>query len=262
MKYSFMTFSCPELTFDEVLALAGRLGYDGVEPRMDSEHRHAVEVAADAGMRAEFKKKADDAEIALCCLATSCTYADPAAKTKVIDDTLARIDLAADIGAPRMRVFGGNLAEGLARDDAIDLLAESFAAVAEHAQSRGVVICVETHDDWCDPAHLAAVMRKVNHPAVAVNWDIMHPVRSAGKTMDEAHETLAPWVKHVHFHDGKKVGDNLELVPIGQGIIDHRRAVELLREADYADYLSGEWIGWEPHETHLPRELALIKSYE
>ena len=25
---------------------------------------------------------------------------------------------------------------------------------------------------------------------------------------------------------------------------------------------SGEWIGWEPYEVHLPRELAMLKKYE
>ena len=33
MKYSFMTFSCPQLDLDEVLSLAKQTGYDGVEPR-------------------------------------------------------------------------------------------------------------------------------------------------------------------------------------------------------------------------------------
>ena len=32
--------------------------------------------------------------------------------------------------------------------------------------------------------------------------------------------------------------------------------------SDYQGYLSGEWIGWEPYDVHLPRELATMKGYE
>ncbi|GAG47584.1 unnamed protein product, partial [marine sediment metagenome] len=99
-------------------------------------------------------------------------------------------------------------------------------------------------------------------PSIAVNWDIMHPVWVAKATMDEAFGALRPWIRHVHFHDGAKSGRGLELVPIGEGEIDHRRAVQLLKASSYEGYLSGEWINWEPHETHLPRELAAMKRYE
>jgi sugar phosphate isomerase/epimerase len=120
---------------------------------------------------------------------------------------------------------------------------------------------VETHDHWCDPDDLAAVLRRVNHPAVAANWDIMHPVRAARKTIDQAFQTLQPWIRHLHVHDGG-IPEPCVLKPIGQGEIDHRRALELLLQSGYAGYISGEWIDWEPWATHLPRELVTLKRYE
>ena len=33
-----MTFSAPQLRLDELLAVAARLGYDGIEPRIGSGH--------------------------------------------------------------------------------------------------------------------------------------------------------------------------------------------------------------------------------
>ena len=123
-------------------------------------------------------------------------------------------------------------------------------------------LCVETHDDWCDPSHLAEVMKRVDHPNIAVNWDIMHPVRTAGYNMDEAYDAIAPWIGHVHLHDGVQANGKFELRPIGEGIIDHKRAAQILKEADYEGYASGEWIGWESYEIHLPRELAAMKEIE
>lgn len=261
MKYSFMTFSCPELTFDEVLALAKQVGYDGIEPRLDAKHAHGVEVAADADTRRAVRQKAADSGVAIACLATSCTYADPRDHQQKIDDTLGRIDLAADVGAPAIRVFGGKLGQGLDRLAAIDLVAESLGACADHARRRNVIICMETHDAWCDPQHVAAVMKQVNHPNVGVNWDVMHPVRAAGATMDSAFTALEPWIRHLHVHDG--VADGHGLAPIGTGGFDHKRVIELLLTIPFEGYLSGEWINWhDPYERHLPRELRTLRRYE
>ena len=262
MKYAFMTFSCPELGLDDVLSLARRYGYDGVEPRISADQRHGIEFDTPAAQRKMICEKVIESGIALCCIATSCSYADPATAPASVEDTRRAIDLAGDIGASRIRVFGGNLPDGMSREEATERLVKSMNAVADHAQARGVTVCMETHDGWCLPDHLAEVMRRVNHPAIAVNWDIMHPVRSAGATMDAAFETLKPWIRHVHFHDGRTTDDGLQLTPIGEGSIDHRRALELLHTLPFDGYLSGEWINWEPYDAHLPRELAAMKRLE
>lgn len=263
MKYSFMTFSCPELTFGEVLQLAKKLGYDGVEPRIASKHRHGLEPEADRTTRAEARRLAADRGIAISCLATSHRYSDPATSQAEAEATIRSAELAADVGAPCLRVFGGGIPEGIARGAAIERLAEALTFVAERIAGLPVAVCVETHDSWCDPTHVAEVMRRVNRPQIAVNWDIMHPVRTAKKTIEESYATLKPWIRHVHFHDGITLPDGtLVMKPIGEGAIDHRAAVRILKSEKYAGHLSGEWIRWEPYETHLPRELAAMKRLE
>jgi sugar phosphate isomerase/epimerase len=262
MKYAFMSFSCPKVTLDEMLALAKRFGYDAIEPRISADHTHGIELDTPPAVRTEARAKAKAADITLCCVATSCRYADPETAEQNVQDTRRAIDLAADVGSSRIRVFGGQIAEGISRVEAAGLVAQSLSAVADHAAERAVTVCMETHDDWCDPADVADVMHRVNHPAVAVNWDIMHPVRRAGATMDQAFQALRPWIRHVHFHDGTETEQGPQLCQIGQGQIDHKRAVELLQADHYEGFLSGEWINWEAYETHLPRELATMKRYE
>lgn len=263
MKFSFMSFSCPELNLDEMIAVAKKYGYDGIEPRISAKHKHGVEMNSSKSFRKECKEKSKESSIAFSCIATSCVYANPLTNEDMISDTHGSIDLAADVGAPVIRVFGGGIPEEVTREEAIGLLVKSMQSVAGHAAERSVTVCLETHDHWCDPKHLAEVMKRVNHPAIAVNWDIMHPVRVAKATMDEAFQILKPWIKHAHFHDGvtKKDG-KLVMVPIGEGDIDHQRAVQLLKDSNYNGFLSGEWINWEPYEIHLPRELSTMKKYE
>ena len=262
MKYAFMSFSCPDLNLSDMLALAKRLGYDGVEPRLVAQHKHGIETTTSAAERRAIKDQVAASGVPLVCLATSCVYADPAKAADMVAETRRCIDLAADIGCSRLRVFGGPIPKGVTREQAMDSLVTSFAAVADQAGERGVAVCMETHDDWTNPDHVAEVMRRVNRPAIAVNWDIMHPVRQSKVTMDQAFNTVRPWIKHVHFHDGADIQGNLVLKPIGEGIVDHRRAVELLLAMPYTGYLSGEWIAWEPYEVHLPRELAAMRRFE
>ncbi len=261
MKYAFMTFSTPELDLDAVLALAAELGYDGVEPRLDAGHAHGVEVAADAAERQRIADAFRRGGVAPACLATSCRLASPDETERMIADAHERIDLAGDVGAGCLRVFGGQIGED-SREAAIDRMTASMSALADHAGERGVRLAFETHDAWCDPRHVAEVLERVNHPAVGANWDILHPLRHGLATIDESFELLKPWIAHLHIHDGRAVDDRLEMLPIGTGDVDHRRTIELLKTIDFDGFLSGEWINWEPHETHLPREIDTLRKLE
>jgi sugar phosphate isomerase/epimerase len=64
MKFSFMSFSTTNLSLDDLLALAKKLGYDGVEPRIDSKHAHGIELAAGAADRKAARQKAAKAGVA------------------------------------------------------------------------------------------------------------------------------------------------------------------------------------------------------
>ena len=262
MQYSFMSFSCPELSLEQMMEAARQFGYQGIEPRSASGHRHGVELETDKKKRRAIRTAVKAAGVPLACIATSLRYSDPATAAAQVEETRKYIDLAHDIGCPRLRVFGGAIPQGKGRDGAITLLAESLAAIADHAASAAVTICVETHDDWCNPEHLAAVMKRVAHPAIGINWDIMHPVLTGGVTMASAFNVLKPWIRHVHFHDGRKKAGQIEYVPIGTGGVDHRAPVGLLKAVAYKGFLSGEWIGWTPWETHLPAEIAAMRGYE
>ena len=97
MRVSFMTFACPECSFDEVLELARRHDYDGIEFRCDSDHRHGVMVDSPRAQRREWRRRLADAGVQAACLATSLQFISAAA----IEEAPARIELAVDIGAGR-----------------------------------------------------------------------------------------------------------------------------------------------------------------
>jgi sugar phosphate isomerase/epimerase len=262
LKYAFMSFSTPELSLGEMLQLAKRLGCDGIEPRVESDHRHGIELDLSQAQRREARQKAANAGIDLCCIATSCELAAPATQAKHIDDARRYIDLAADVGASRIRVFGGHFPDDVSRAQAIDSLVSGLRAVAPQAASRGVRVCLETHDSWTHPEIVARVMREVDHSAVGVTFDLWHPTRTSGVPLEQAFRTLQPWIHHCHFHDGLVRLDQVTWRSIGTGELDLVGLVRLLRQSGYDGYLSGEWMDWDPGDVHLPREMGAIRQIE
>jgi sugar phosphate isomerase/epimerase len=262
MKYAFMSSSAGDYTLEQLLEAAREYGYDGIEPRTDWGHAHGVEAETTEADREAIRLAVEASDVALACIATGCRYADPADREEQIRHTHRCIDLAADVGCDRLRVFGGRLGENVSRSQAIDLLIEAFDQLAPHAAERGVLLCLETHDAWTDPDHVVTVMQQVDRAPICVNWDVMHTQRVSGWSMEAAYEKLKPWIRHLHVHDGVSVDGKFELRHMGEGEFDHQRVIELLLADGYDGYLSGEWINWKAPEEHLPQELDVLKRYE
>ncbi|MHB1158364.1 MAG: sugar phosphate isomerase/epimerase family protein [Phycisphaerales bacterium] len=266
MKYAFMSFSCPTANFEQMLTLAQKLGYAGVEPRIVAQHAHGVETAATPAQRENMRKTAEKIGVSVCCIATSCRFAVAESQQATVADALAAIDLAGDLDCHRIRVFGGDFPASTPRADAIATAVEGLKQVADHAAQRDVIVCMETHDSWSNPVYVAQVMRKVDHPNIAVNYDMMHPVRAGGSGNDEAYAMLKPWVRHVHIHDGLRTVDQLVMLPLGTGELDPRGFLRMLRADNYTGYVSGEWIDstmspdfWKDH---LKTEIQILQKYD
>lgn len=236
MKISFMTFACPQWTAAEVIAGAVRHGYDGIEWRVDASHAHGVETSLTPLQRAALRQQMDDVGIATACLATSLRFVTPEAVT----EAPALLDLAADLGAPGLRVFCGPLPEGVPLEEAIPRVADHLLAVADQAQARKVGLWLETHDSMNRAAPVAAVLQRAAHPALAVNWDNMHPYFN-GESWEDTKILLKGRIAHTHFHDALS-GDPGTIVPFGAGNLPCADMLHFLREEGFQGYLSGEWF--------------------
>ncbi len=262
MKYAFMSFSCPDSTLAEMLVVAAELGYAGLEPRLDAHHAHGIETSLSGPQRQAVKAQVTDSGVALACLAVSSRFADPETAAGHLDNLERELELAADLGVPAVRVFGGQFPPTISRDEAIDNVSAALAAVAAQAAAGGIVLCLETHDAWCHPAHVVKVMEAVNQDSVRVNWDVLHPVRTAGVDLQASFEMLKPWIAHVHVHDAEITPGRIGYAPMGTAALDHRLVLTALHGIGYAGYLSGEWIDFSPWQEHLPREISRLRRYE
>lgn len=251
----------PEASLDELLGMAARLGYAGIEPRLG--HGHGIGPGASPEERRTIRRKAGDSGVAVCCIASQGSLVD----LEKVDEAKALhrkvIALAGDIGCPRIRIFGGNLPEDLPRAAATDRLVEVLTDLGPEAAAAGVTLCFETHDGWCNPARVRTVMERVDHPAIGVNWDMMHPTRACGVPVEEGFRVLKPWIRHVHVHDGSaREADGLFFRPFGEGDLDVRSAFRCLVESGYDGFVSGEWIDLGDGALDIADELRRMRALE
>jgi len=67
MKFSFMSFSCPEAGIKEFIGFAKQYGFDGIEPRIGSGHRHGIEPDADNIFLQDVREMSAENGIKICC---------------------------------------------------------------------------------------------------------------------------------------------------------------------------------------------------
>jgi sugar phosphate isomerase/epimerase len=83
------------------------------------------------------------------------------------------IDYAAELFAPHIRIFAGNVPDGASNSEGIEWVADGVKSVLKHAESRGVVVGLENHGGITARARdLKAICERVGrHPWFGINLD-------------------------------------------------------------------------------------------
>lgn len=255
MKFAFSTLGVPGLPVSDVLGLATTAGYQGVELRAHPEEpvHPGIGPRERAAVADEFKR----AGVEILGIAGYARVADPAADEEALRAELdGLLRLAADLGAPFVRVFpgGGDAAEPSEADAAA---ARRLGAAAEVAADLGVQILLETHDSHRTGAAAARVVGPVGHPQVGVLWDLMH-TWLGGESPTVTHAALGPYLGYVQVKDIASAEDTTPLA-LGAGVLPLAECLSLL--ADDA------WVCWEyekrwyPEAAALPAQLRAGREY-
>ena len=179
----------------------------------------------------------------ICCIATGVRMAevDREKRAQHVEDLKRYIDLAADLGCGLVRTFGGQRDRDREWQYVVDYVVEGYAQVVDWAEERGVVILMETHDDWCSSPPVRAVVEQVGHAHLKVLWDFMHTQRVLERP-GESFSIFAEHVAHLHAHDGQYVDGKMQVGALGEGAIDHQTPLQLLTRMEFAGYFSVEVI--------------------
>ncbi len=226
---AFSTLGCPDWSFEDLVAKGSGYGYHGVEIRL-------LQRETDLLARPEFqsselalrRRQLGDANFQVCGLASSVRFhdLDPAERTRQIAVGRAYCDLAAELGAKFVRVFGDVLETVEAESQISDLkfpienqkskiknpipqshlaslrwIADGLQALGEYAETVDVDVLIETHGDFCRTPMMVALMQHIDCPAVGVLWDTHHPWRFHHEPLAETFEWLRPWIRHSHWKD-------------------------------------------------------------
>lgn len=231
MKLAFSNLAAPGWSLERCCEAVREYGYDGLELRLYG--GEPIDVLRPPPL---------ELDVPVCCLDTSIQLAGAFER-----ELPAAIELARRIGAPSVRVFGGEV-ESL----------EDVARRLEPLLADDVTVALETHDAFSSAARVAALLRLVDSPGFAALWDVHHPWR-AGESPTEVRELLGDRIALVHVKDARRDG---QLVLLGEGDVPWAECLE-----GWDGWVSVEWEKrWHPElaepELALPRHLALLKSVD
>ena len=106
-----------------------------------------------------------------------------------------------------------------------------------------MTLLVETNGAYADTKKLRALLEQVSSSYVGALWDINHPVRFFGETVEQTYENIGPHLKYVHLKDSVALPDgSVQYRMLTKGDLPVREMIGLLREKGYAGYLSLEWV--------------------
>jgi len=109
IKVSFSTLACPSWTLSQVLAIAQREAYDGVELRFLRGEDSLWKLSEfQKSQIADTRRTIADSGLRISCLDTSCRFDSPrlADRQAWVSEGVRMAELAQEIGAPGIRVFG------------------------------------------------------------------------------------------------------------------------------------------------------------
>jgi sugar phosphate isomerase/epimerase len=267
MKLAFTTLACPGWTLEQAAAAGRAAGYEGLELRLlDGE---VVGPELSAGGRKRVRDVLAANGLALVCLDTSVRIAQPgaAARDKQLHDGLLMLEMAAELGAPMIRVFAGP-PEGTSDEDAIAGAIATLKPLADKARLLGVAVALETHDAFCSSETVARVLAETSPETTGALWDLLHPYR-IGEAPETTLARLRDRLLHVHIKDGRpkpEGGPNWDLTLLGQGAVPTREILSALKAAGYDGWLAVEWEKkWHPTlaepEIALPQHAEKLREY-
>ncbi len=202
MKLALLTYNIGrDFELDELIRICEEYDYDGIEFR-SGVGPHGVEISATEEERAKIREKMAGTPVEIAGIGTGCRFEalDDAERREQIDEAKAFVDLAADIGCPRIRVFGNNFPEGADKDTVINNVGEALREIAEHAEPVAVDVNLELHGDFSYWEYALRAVEIADHVRVGIVYNCNRSEIAYG-SIGQFLNPIAPYLRHVHLHE-------------------------------------------------------------
>jgi len=247
LPIGFSTLGCPSWDWLKILDFAQQNGFAAVELR-------GMQGTMDLPSRPEFgatrleqsKKEIADRGLRISCVSSSANLHTAGQEhEQQLADARRFIDLASQLAAPYVRVFGNKLIGP--RAPALEHIAASLRELGNYAGPKNVAVLLESHGDFTDAPTLREILETAGSSHVGLLWDAHNTFVDGKEDPAVSVGQLGKYIRHTHLKDSRMEGGEAHYVLTGRGGVPVKRQVELLVAAGYAGYYSFEWEkAWHP----------------
>lgn len=173
-------------------------------------------------------------------------------------------ELAKILGTQILRTEGGRPKPEVPEDRWVEAMAGCLKRCVPFIEADQIYLAVDNHGIVTNDADLQVrLLESVGSPFVRATMDTMN-YRWAGHDLDTVrrfYRTIAPYVVHLHFKDGR--GSRSEYVgdALGEGEIDLKSAVDALVEVGYQGVWTVEYEGKTDPQEGYRKGLAWLKAH-
>jgi sugar phosphate isomerase/epimerase len=199
------------------------------------------------------------------CFSPDFTHPDPDERRRQVERQKAAIDLTVRLGARHCRTLSGQRFPGLARQDGVARTVDGIRRSLEHAERRGVVLCMENHykdgtwryPEFAQPEDIfLEIIDQIDSPFFGVQYDpsnalvggydpvrFLEKVRHRVVTMHASDRFLAPGatLDDLAAADGATgYSAALRHGETGKGLNDYDAIFRLLADVNFSGWISTE----------------------
>jgi sugar phosphate isomerase/epimerase len=246
----YLTGRPPKIDLFDFVNLAADMALDGVEPtsyyfppNVTTEYLHRLKVHA-------FTLGLDISGTAV---GNNFCLPPGSQRDEEIEKTRLWIDRAAELDAPVIRIFAGNVPRGATEEQATGWAIEGINAVLPHAAQRGIVLALENHGGITGtPEQILKLVKAIDAPNFGVNLDTGN---FRGHDQYAQFAQLAPYAYNVQV--------KTELHRTGshdKEEADLARVIGILREARYSGYVVLEYEAAEEPMKAIPKYIKMLRQ--
>lgn len=253
LPLAFSTLGCPKWEWKKILDFATQHGFAAIELRgLEGNLDLPAHPIFAADRIEQTKREIRVSNLKIACVSSSATLymEDPTRRTKELGDARRFIDLAASLGAPYVRVFGGKAESDTSRvpsEETKGRVASGLLELGKYAGPRNVTVIIESHDHFTGSATLKDVLRQADSEHVGLLWDAHHTFVTSSEDPEFTVKQLGSWIRHTHLKDSIGSGEDRKYVLTGRGNVPIERQIKALRSIGYKGFYCFEWEKlWHP----------------
>jgi sugar phosphate isomerase/epimerase len=229
MKLGLLTYNIAcEWELEKIIEVCNKWGYAGVEFRSEAGHKHNVELETSKGERRIIKEKLEDAYLEASGVGTSCQFAfsEEKIRRQNIETGKRYVELAADIEAPRIRVFGDRFEKNADKEQTLKWVGEALFELNEFSKPYKVDVLIEMHGDFNFWRYAIKSIEYSGIPNLGLVYNC-NPKDKVGESVRDTYSRVKHLIRHVHMHSF------LSPYP-------YKEIMQLLKNDGYEGYFSAE----------------------